>query len=751
MKKKNIPVKKDIPKPKRLLFNFLIAFFPVLLFILLEFILRIFHYGDESRLFMDHPDEQYKEYRTVNPHVGAKYFQRLEYTEPARDIFLRKKPDDCFRIFVMGSSTVIGFPYEYNLMFSRILQERLQDAYPGKKIEMINTAITAINTFTLLDFMPQILAEKPDAILIYAGHNEFYGAFGVGSAEAIGNNRALIRLHLRLMNSKVYQAIRNSIGGIGKTFSGGKAPSRGTLMSKVVRKADIIYNSKDYRKGIRYFEKNYGAMLNLARKNKVPVFVSDLVSNVRDIKPFKSIATENYKGADDYYKEARAAEQRNEFQKAKENYLMARDYDCIRFRASGEINEKIRSLAVEYKASYVPTLALFESNSPHQIVGDNLLTEHVHPNIEGQFLLADAFYEAIARSGIIGKNVDEFSVKSAEYYRNTYGYTELDRLVGYHRIANLKFHFPFRDESKDYIDYRQIYRPVSFLDSLAFTVIASKEVSTSDAHEELAIRFEKQQDYFNAFREYNALVKINPYLPVYYRKAADCLINSGDLPLALKYYNRSLDCEESFYARFRAGEIYLIKNDLIQAVRYFSKALELAGKDSDRMKVLTKLYIAYTYRNDKENATRILQSMHRMSPGIQISVPPRGYFYTSYIPVQIKPFIDQANELLAKADQQGAERVLLESLKINDSPVANRMLGEIYAKNNEHPKALFRLRKVYGDFDTDPRYLHLMILVCLNNGQRQDADRYLKQLAQIEPDYPELARLKEYFQGTPVQ
>jgi hypothetical protein len=86
--------------------------------------------------------------------VGAKYFQRLEYTAPARDIFLRKKPEDCFRIFVMGSSTVVGFPYENNLMFSRILQERLQDAYPDKKIEMVNTAITAINTFTLLDFMP---------------------------------------------------------------------------------------------------------------------------------------------------------------------------------------------------------------------------------------------------------------------------------------------------------------------------------------------------------------------------------------------------------------------------------------------------------------------------------------------------------------------------------------------------------------------------------------------------------------------
>jgi tetratricopeptide (TPR) repeat protein len=751
MKKKNTPVKKAIAKPKKLIFNLLIALFPVLLFIILEFILRLFHYGDNYSLFMDHPDEQYKEYRIVNPHVGAKYFQRLEYTEPARDIFLRNKPDDCFRVFVMGSSTVIGFPYDNNLMFSRILQERLQDAYPDKKIEMVNTAITAINTFTLLDFMPQILAEKPDAILIYAGHNEFYGAFGVGSAEAVSHNRALIRLHLRLMNSKVYQALKNILGGIGKTFSGEKVPSRGTLMSKVVKKADIIYNSKDYRKGIRYFERNYGAMLSLARKKNVPVFVSDLVSNVRDIKPFKSIATENIKGADFYYNEAREAEQKNEFQRAKEDYLTARDYDCMRFRASGEINEKIRSLAAKYKANFVPTLALFESNSPHQIVGNNLLTEHVHPNIEGQFLLADAFFQAITGSGIIAKKVNELTVKSAEYYRNTYGYTELDRLIGYHRIANLKFHFPFRDESKEYIDYRKIYRPVSFLDSLAFTVMASKDISTSDAHEELAIRYEGQHDYGNAFREYNALVKINPYWSLYYRKAADCLINNGDLPYALKYYNRSLLFEESFYGWFRAGEIYLIKNDLTQAIRYFSKALELAGNDNDRIKVLTKLTIAYAYLNDKGNTSRILQSLRRMKPGIQITVPPRGYFYASYIPVEVRPFIDQANKMLAKADPHGAERVLLESLNINDSPVTNRMLGEIYGRNNEHPKALFHLQKVYGDFNTDPRYLHLMILVCLNNGQRQEAERCLKQLARIEPNYPELAKLKEYVQVAPVK
>jgi len=153
--------------------------------------------------------------------------------------------------------------------------------------------------------------------------------------------------------------------------------------------------------------------------------------------------------------------------------------------------------------------------------------------------------------------------------------------------------------------------------------MASPEFSTGDAHEDLALRYEGKLDYVNSFREYNALVKINPYWSPYYRKAADCLINTGDLPLP-EVLQRSLVYEESFYAFFRAGEIYLIKNDLTQAVRYFSKALELAGKESDRIKVLAKLYIAYTYMNDKGNTSRILQSIHRINPGIQITVPPGG-------------------------------------------------------------------------------------------------------------------------------
>ncbi len=738
-----------ISKEKRLLFNLLITVIPVLFFIFIELLLRVFNYGDNFHLFINHPDEMYSQYRVVNPDIGKKYFQRFEYTAPAKDIFLKKKPDNCFRIFVMGSSTVVGFPYEDNLMFSRILQERLQDAYPDKKFEVVNTAITAINTFTLLDFFPQILREEPDAILIYAGHNEFYGAFGVGSKEAVTHNRGLIRLHLKLMNLKVYQAIRNMVGTLAKARDKSPAEKRGTLMSRIVSKADIVYNSKDYQKGIKYFELNVSSMLKKAKGKNVPVFISDLVSNIKDLPPFKSIETKEYKPADYYFNLGKNAEKQGDYGKAYEYYTLARDYDCIRFRASSDINSIVRRLANEYKAHFVPTLALFEAVSPNRLIGYNLLTEHVHPNVNGQFLLADAFYQKMVVDGIIESHVNEYTVEPPEYYLINYGYTEVDRLIGYHRITNLSYHWPFRDDTKEYIDYRLIYQPVSYIDSLAFFVMARKGFNGADAHLKLAEYYANRHDYYNAFREYNALVKINPYWAEYYRRAADYLININDLPLALKYFNQSLIYEKSFYAFFRAGEIYLIKNDLKNAIKYFSEALEL--NDKMRIRVLTKLYVAYVYDNDEANAAKTLELLKDTDPGINVPVPPRQYTYINFIPQQTVPYIENARDLIARSDFAAAIKILNESLKIKDSHITNRMLGELYYRNKDAVTALFHLKKVYEEFRFDPRFLHLMIIAYLANDQKTEAYKCLEELGALDPMYPGLGKLKSYFSNNPHQ
>ncbi len=75
--------------------------------------------------------------------------------------------------------------------------ENWQIHFQIKKIEIINTAMTAVNTYTILDFMDEVIAQKPDAILIYAGHNEFYGALGVASMESLGKYPFFVRTFLQ--------------------------------------------------------------------------------------------------------------------------------------------------------------------------------------------------------------------------------------------------------------------------------------------------------------------------------------------------------------------------------------------------------------------------------------------------------------------------------------------------------------------------------------------------------------------------
>ncbi len=733
---------KDITKSRKTLFNILIALLPVIFVLFIELFLRIVGYGDNFSLFIDNSESNYKEYRMLNPEVGKKYFQRFEYSTPPKDIFLKDKPDSCFRIFVMGSSSVVGFPYDNNLMFSRILHERLRDAYPGKKIEVVNTAITAINSFTLLDFMPQILKEEPDAILFYAGHNEFYGAFGVGSNEAATHNTALINLHLKCMNSRLYQLTRNVISGITGLISkrGSAAEKRGTLMTRIVKNADITYDSKEYANGMKYYERNLDIIMAMAKQKDVPFFISSLISNVKDLKPFNSVETPKVKPAIDYYNLGKQYESKGDFKNAKLNYELARDYDCIRFRASGEVNAIVKKLSDKYKANYVKSLELFEEYSPNGLIGENFVVEHVHPNIEGYFLLAESFFRSIAESKLLGSYPSEFTPVFNKRYISEYGFTEVDYLTGKHRITNLKYHWPFVDESKGFTDYRQIYKPKNYVDSLAFNVMVDPELSLLDAHNQLAIRYEQRHDYYRAFREYITLSKIDPYWAPYYKKAADCQLNIGDLPGALKNYQRSLEWEDSFYANYRAGEILMIKNDIDLAIFYFEKALKFAEKE--RVNVLNKLLIAYVYKGDNDKAKSIHAEIQKDNPGLKIEIPQRMYTYMNYVPVQVSEYIGKAQELLSKGDTYGAENILLQSLEIKDTHIANRMLGDIYYSRSEFSKSINLFKKVYNDFNSDPRFLNVIALNYIAAGNKKEAAKCVSRLKIVAPKHPEIATLE---------
>ena len=80
-------------------------------------------------------------------------------------------------IVVVGESSAEGVPYQKYLSVGEIVAWQLRKAIPGRTFRVENQARSG----TRLEHMHQRLAtltHRPDAVIIYAGHNEFYARHG---------------------------------------------------------------------------------------------------------------------------------------------------------------------------------------------------------------------------------------------------------------------------------------------------------------------------------------------------------------------------------------------------------------------------------------------------------------------------------------------------------------------------------------------------------------------------------------------
>ncbi len=338
--------------------------------LLLEICLRIFNYGGNLDLFIEGPPG-YENYIMCNPNVARRYFfKESNVPTPPIQLILKEKPKNGYRIFVLGESSAAGFPYSNNASFPNILERALSNTFPKKKIEVINLSMSAINSYTLLDLIDEIFEQSPDALLIYTGHNEYYGALGVGSVQSLGNSRWLIRTYINFSSVKTFLFLRDFIGWVKNLFGKSVHPSA-TLMERIVSEQTIPYGSQLYEDGKDQFRENLNEILEKANEQGVKVVLSELVSNVRDQEPFISVSDEKGQSAKTFFTLGRQLESKGEFEKAKQNYLKAKDLDALRFCAPEEFNLILKQLAKEYSFPLVPTISYFENESPNKLIGNN--------------------------------------------------------------------------------------------------------------------------------------------------------------------------------------------------------------------------------------------------------------------------------------------------------------------------------------------------------------------------------------------
>ncbi len=444
---------------KKTAFKLIAISFPFFLILVLEVMLRIFGYGERYELFQKVISENNTEYYVMNSGISKKYFKNTGFrSDNQSDLFLKHKTDSTFRVFVQGASTAVGFPFYKNGSFPRLLKHRLSLTFPEKNIEVVNTGITAVNSYTLWDLTDKIIEQEPDVVIIYAGHNEYYGALGAGSAVFIGNHPFLVRTYLKLKNLRFFQLLENTYSQVLESNRDeGYKVGETTLMEVMAREQQIPYDSEVYNAGIAQFKSNFQKIISKYQDHDIPVILSTLVSNEKDIAPFISAELEETEFEETLEenvalasviarKNAKAAYKLGQFyiekqqDSAKKYFHIAKELDLLRFRAPEKINEVIVQFSEEEDVHLVDSKELFQANSENGIIGDELMTEHVHPNVEGNFIIADAFYNKIKDLQFI--NGWENFISYEEAFQDI-PITRIDSIRGKMIVEDLKQAWPY--------------------------------------------------------------------------------------------------------------------------------------------------------------------------------------------------------------------------------------------------------------------------------------------------------------------
>ncbi len=570
---------RKISRPRKLLFWLILILIPVLIVVVLETGLRIFEYGDDLSLFRQGED-QYENYMYINRWVAKRYFGNADIVpDPSNDVFLKDKPDSCYRIFVLGGSTAAGWPYPNNLMFSRILNKKLTDLFPDKHIEVINTSISAINTYAQLDFLDEIMEHEPDAVLIYSGHNEFYGAFGVASAKSIGNARWLKNLYLNLVHFKTFQLVRNFINltaGIFGSESTESDEAGETLMERLVSEQKIEYGSELFNDGVAQFRENLSDMIESLTDENIPVIISHVVSNLKDQPPF--ISGDGESSAQKFYNDAIKLESENKIDSAEALYVKAKDHDLLRFRAPEEMNKIIDDIAAYYNVPVIRMGEYFEDASFNGIVGSDLMLDHLHPNVTGYFLMAEAFFDKIKEEKLVADVWPENSGWSKEDLIADWGMSNLDLVYANLRLAYLKGGWPFKPPGT----VNTAIKDFKFKDGserIALKVWQDPGYTSEDAHADMAAYLAENNRLEDALKEYKALTCLKPYNYSAYLSAARVLIAMNRKDDALPYLQNSLKLKKTAYAYQWIGITLYEQGKYEKAIEYMAEVYKLDIKE----------------------------------------------------------------------------------------------------------------------------------------------------------------------------
>jgi tetratricopeptide (TPR) repeat protein len=594
--------KEDVTSITRKVFYLVLILIPIVFFVLLETGLRIFNYGYDYTQWVNPTKGKY----VLNPDISHKYFHNIENVPYSnQDIFDEIKRPNTFRVFVLGESAGAGYPFIPLGAFSRYLEQRLNLVYPDSRIEVINCSMTAINTYTMRDLFPGILELKPDLVLIYAGHNEYYGALGVGSMESLGTFRTIVNLEIYLEQFKTFQLVRNLLKSAAGLLGGKREALTGTLMSRMAQNQYIGLNSDIYKSGIEQFRGNMRDILEMAKKQKVPVILGTLACNLKDQYPFVSINDKGLPQADKVFIQGKESLARNDWKRADSLFRYAKDLDALRFRAPSEINRTIIELGKEFNFVVVNIDSAFDAISPDNITGDNIMTDHLHPTLKGYQIIGDVFYKEMEDTKLLPKTkpINLIDREQDSITVANFKFTRLDTIISEYRIKLLKNDWPYVNK-KSKLPENKLFKLKDYIDSIAYDLTTDR-INWEAAHSKAANWYSERNDLNSFAGIMDVLISQYPIVIEYYDYTANVLLGKKDYDRAYFYLTKRNGIEPTAYTTKWIGIINLYRNNMNAAENFLNQSLSLDKNDPQVWYNLAGVYV------NKNNYIKALEIVNK--------------------------------------------------------------------------------------------------------------------------------------------
>lgn len=357
-----------------------------------------------------------------------RFYPHRETTRGTPFLLSAEKPAGSYRVVILGESAALGTPNS-SFGFGRILEAMLREQFPDRRVEIYNAALRGVNSHIILPIARECARFEPDLYVIYMGNNEMVGLHGARpKANLVDRHLGLIRFSHWVKGTRIGQLASSCVRD--------KQPPKQDMA--FFRAQRIALDDPRREPVYAHFRANLDDIVRTAVAAGARVLLCTVPSNLADCPPVGSLdeprCAEEQKAewetayaagvqalkqaqfdaaigqlqralaidahsANLHYRLAQSYLGSAQFDKAREQFRLARDWDGMPLRVDTRLNEVVRDAAKRFAARGV-VLAdiekLFESSTASEqgIPGRRLFSDHVHLRFAGDYLVAQALYAA---------------------------------------------------------------------------------------------------------------------------------------------------------------------------------------------------------------------------------------------------------------------------------------------------------------------------------------------------------------------